>query len=89
VPVRQTVRAACNILGLDPLYVANEGKVLAILPEKASGKVLRSMKTDRYGKEATKIGTVVNAPRGVWLKTSAGGLRPLVMLEGEQLPRIC
>jgi hydrogenase expression/formation protein HypE len=88
-PVRQTVRSACNVLGLDPLYVANEGKVLAILPEKSGVKALRAMKTDRYGKEATRIGTVVSSPRGVWLKTSAGGLRPLVMLEGEQLPRIC
>jgi hydrogenase expression/formation protein HypE len=89
IPVKREVRAACNILGFDPLYVANEGKVTAILPEKYYGTVLKAMRKHKYGKDAGLIGEVVNAPRGLWLRTSAGGLRPLVMLEGEQLPRIC
>jgi hydrogenase expression/formation protein HypE len=88
-PVKPEVRAACNILGLDPLYVANEGKMLAILPDKTADAAVRALKKDRYGKGATRIGRVVRSPRGVWLKTAAGGLRPLQMLEGEQLPRIC
>lgn len=89
IPVKREVRAACNILGFDPLYAANEGKALVIAPAKDSGKVLSAMKKDKYGKGSARIGKVVKAPKGVWIKTSAGGLRPLVMLEGEQLPRIC
>jgi hydrogenase expression/formation protein HypE len=89
VPVRPDVRAACNILGIDPLYVANEGKLLCVLPEKVADKVLACMKKDRLGVDSRSIGEVVGSPRGVWLKTRAGGLRPLLMLEGEQLPRIC
>ena len=89
IPVKREVRAACSILGFDPLYVANEGKVIAILPEKYSKQTLSAMKKDKYGKASAKIGTVVSSPKGVWIKTKAGGLRPLVMLEGEQLPRIC
>lgn len=89
IPVRKEVRAACNILGFDPLYVANEGKAVAILPAARAVAALAAMKKDKYGKQAARIGEVVKAPKGVWLRTAAGGLRPLVMLEGEQLPRIC
>jgi hydrogenase expression/formation protein HypE len=88
-PVRPQVRAACSILGLDPLYVANEGKLLAVLPEKHAATVLKTMKNDPYGKASAVIGKVVKSPKGVWLKTTAGGLRPIAMLEGAQLPRIC
>jgi hydrogenase expression/formation protein HypE len=89
IPVRREVRAACTILGIDPLYVANEGKLLCFLPVSKSGKVLKKMASHRYGKGAAAIGSVVRSPKGVWIRTTAGGLRPLVMLEGEQLPRIC
>ncbi|MFH1368153.1 MAG: hydrogenase expression/formation protein HypE [Elusimicrobiota bacterium] len=89
IPVKREVRAACNILGFDPLYVANEGKLIAILPENRSRKTLFAMRKDTYGKGSAVIGKVVNLPKGVWIKTAAGGMRPVVMLEGEQLPRIC
>ena len=88
-PVTAPVGAACRLLGLDPLYVANEGKVLVFVPEKKASSAVKAMKKHRYGKQSTVIGTVVLSPKGVWLKTAAGGLRPLAMLEGEQLPRIC
>jgi len=89
IPVSRPVRAACNILGLDPLYVANEGKALVIAPASSSAAILSAMRSHRHGKNAASIGTVVKSPKGVWLKTTSGGLRPLAMLEGEQLPRIC
>lgn len=88
-PVTAPVDAACRLLGLEPLYVANEGKVLAFLPEKKASSTVKAMKKNRYGKRSTVIGTVVSSPKGVWLKTASGSLRPLAMLEGEQLPRIC
>jgi hydrogenase expression/formation protein HypE len=89
IPVRREVRAACDILGIDPLYAANEGKLLASVPGRSAALVLRVMRRTPYGRDARAIGTVVPSPRGVWLKTSIGGLRPLIMLEGDQLPRIC
>jgi len=89
IPLKKEVKAACELLGFDPLYVANEGKLLAIAPGSFSNKVLSAMKNDRHGKEASVIGMVVKSPKGVWLKTNNGALRPLIMLEGEQLPRIC
>lgn len=89
IPVRREVRAACSILGFDPLYVANEGKLVSLLPGEHAGKVLKAMRRDTHGKDSSMIGTVVRSPRGLWIKTAAGGLRPVVMLEGEQLPRIC
>jgi hydrogenase expression/formation protein HypE len=89
IPVRSEVRAACELLGLDPLYVANEGKVLVILENSDSGKALEAMRRHPLGKGAASIGEVVRKPKGVFLKTHIGGLRPLILLEGEQLPRIC
>jgi len=89
IPVKKEARSACALLGLDPLYVANEGKVAVFVPEKQSAKTLQVMKKDELGKSSARIGTVVKSPKGVWLKTTASGLRPLVMLEGEQMPRIC
>lgn len=89
IPVLPAVRAACNVLGFDPLYLANEGKMLAVIPPRHAQKSLTALRSERYGKKAAAIGTVVKAPRGVWLKTSSGGLRPLAMQEGEQMPRIC
>lgn len=89
IPIKKEVKNTCAILGFDPLYVANEGKLVALMSAIESKKVLRVMKKDKYGRESKSIGKVVKAPKGVWLETIAGGLRPLIMLEGAQLPRIC
>lgn len=90
VPIREEVNGACEILGLDPLYVANEGKLVAIIPEKYSEKALLTMKKNKYGKNAKIIGEVTKKPEGkVLLKTKVGGTRILDMLTGTQLPRIC
>jgi hydrogenase expression/formation protein HypE len=89
-PVRQEVRGACEMLGLDPLYVANEGKLLALLPERDVERVLQVMRAQRYGREATIIGRVVEAHLSrVVLRTILGLSRIVDMLVGEQLPRIC
>lgn len=90
VPVHAPVQAAAELLGLDPFYVANEGKLLAIVPESEAGAVLEAMQGHIYGAEAAAIGRVVsNNPGRVVLRTSLGTRRLLDMLSGEQLPRIC
>jgi hydrogenase expression/formation protein HypE len=89
IPIKKEVKAVCELLGLDPLYVANEGKLLAIVPGNSSKKLLGVMKNDKLGRESSIIGRVVKSPKGLWLETNSGALRPLIMLEGEQLPRIC
>jgi hydrogenase expression/formation protein HypE len=90
IPVRDEVRGACELLGLDPLYVANEGKLVAIVDEKAVEPVLAKMKQNIYGKDAVIIGRVTGEHRGrVVLKTPYGSSRILDMLSGELLPRIC
>jgi hydrogenase expression/formation protein HypE len=90
VPISPSVAAACEILGLDPLYVANEGKCLVIVSREEAKKVLRVMKKNIYGKRSRIIGEVTTEdPRRVLLKTKIGGTRILSMLRGEQLPRIC
>jgi len=89
-PIRPGVRAASEILGIDPLYVANEGKCLAIVPAEASDVALRAMKQHPFGKEAALIGEVITEPKGrVLLTTRVGGTRIISMPTGEQLPRIC
>jgi hydrogenase expression/formation protein HypE len=91
IPVKAEVKAACELLGFDPLYVANEGKVIIILPDNQSGAALRALKSDPYGKDAVMIGYVAQStgtPR-VTLKTAIGGTRIMDMLTGEMLPRIC
>ncbi len=90
IPVREEVKGACEILGLDPLYVANEGKLIAIVsPEIADALVVR-MKQNKYGLNACVIGEVKAEPQGiVAMKTAFGGTRIVDMLVGEQLPRIC
>ena len=90
VPVRDAVRAACELLGLDPLYVANEGKLVAFVAAEAAGAVLAAMRAHEYGREAAIIGQVTaeHAGRAV-LRTALGARRILDMLVGEQLPRIC
>jgi hydrogenase expression/formation protein HypE len=90
VPVRPVVAAACEILGLDPLQVANEGKLLAVVPAAAAGRVLGAMREHEQGRDAVAIGRVVDAhPRLVVMRTAIGGTRVVPMPLGEQLPRIC
>lgn len=89
-PVRPQVRAACEMLGFDPLYIANEGKLVAFVAEKDAGKILETMRRHRYGQEAAIIGKVTGASSPqVRLKTAIGGTRLVDMLPGEMLPRIC
>jgi hydrogenase expression/formation protein HypE len=90
IPVRETVRGACEMLGLDPLYVANEGKLVAIVAPQIADRLLRVMQEHPLGKESRIIGEVVEQPAGmVLMKTSVGGTRVVDVLFGEQLPRIC
>jgi hydrogenase expression/formation protein HypE len=88
-PIKRQVRGASEILGLDPLYIANEGKFVAIVAPKNATRVLRITKTHPLGRDATLVGKVVREPKGVWLKTQIGGIHPLLQLEAEGLPRIC
>jgi hydrogenase expression/formation protein HypE len=88
VPVRPQVRGACEMLGLDPLYCANEGKLVAMVDPAKADAMIQAMRDHRYGREAAVIGSVMSGS-GVVLKTSLGAHRPLLMLEGEALPRIC
>jgi len=90
IPVRPAVQAACEMLGFDPLYVANEGKLVAILPEAAAPEALRAMQASPLGRDACLVGRVVQAPAArVLMKTAIGGTRVVDMLAGEMLPRIC
>jgi hydrogenase expression/formation protein HypE len=90
IPIREEVRGACEMLGLDPLYVANEGKLIAIVAPEAAEVVLRAMRNDPLGKNAHLIGTVVEAPSPiVTIRTELGTTRCVDMLAGDQLPRIC
>jgi hydrogenase expression/formation protein HypE len=90
IPVPETVRAACEILGLDPLYVANEGVVLVILPEAYAGEAVAIMRRFPEGRDAALIGNVVSSGSPLaTVKTLYGGHRVVTMLNGEQLPRIC
>jgi hydrogenase expression/formation protein HypE len=90
VPVRPAVAAACEILGIDPLYVANEGKLVAFCPKEEAPRALAVMRAHPVGREARIIGEVVADPRKlVLLETPFGGKRILDWLAGEQLPRIC
>lgn len=89
VPVSKTVEGLAAVLGLDPLYMANEGKVVVVCSKQKAEPILKVMRRYPEGKGARLIGEVVKEPAGVWLRTRLGSLRRLVMLEGEQLPRIC
>jgi len=90
IPVRQEVRGACEMLGLDPLYVANEGKLIAIVAPEAADSVLQAMRRHPLGQNAAIIGTVVeNQPALVTMRTAFGTSRMVDMLAGDQLPRIC
>ena len=90
IPVRDAVRGLCELLGLDPLYVANEGKLVALVPAAEAEQALAAMRAHKYGREAAIIGRVVSAhPGRVVLRTPLGARRIIDMLVGEQLPRIC
>jgi hydrogenase expression/formation protein HypE len=90
IPVRPAVQAACEMLGFDPLYIANEGKLLACVPPQSAGAVLAAMRASRYGREAVVVGRVEAKPGGrVLLETAIGTRRIVDMPSGEILPRIC
>ena len=90
IPMAAEVHGACELLGLDPLYVANEGKLLAIVPADDAAQALMAMRADPLGLEAVEIGEVTSEHAGiVTMQTGIGGTRVIDMLTGEQLPRIC
>ncbi len=90
IPILPEIRAVCEILGMDPLYIANEGKVLIFVPDGSAQAVLAALKKDPLGTHASIIGEVVpNHPGRVVMKTTIGSNRVVDMLSGEQLPRIC
>jgi hydrogenase expression/formation protein HypE len=90
IPVRSEVRGACEMLGLDPLYVANEGKLIAVVPPEDADRALGALRSHPMGKNAALIGAVVAGHPGmVLLKSVVGGERVVTLLAGEQLPRIC
>ena len=90
IPVKPQVRAACEMLGFDPLYIANEGKLVAIVAGQDAEKIIEAMRQHPYGKDAAVIGRVLESGKAqVRLKTAIGGTRLVDMLPGEMLPRIC
>jgi hydrogenase expression/formation protein HypE len=90
IPVEPTVAAACEILGLDPMLVANEGKLLAVVPAATADALLAVMRAHEHGASAVALGSVVaDHPRLVVMRTALGGTRVVPMPIGEQLPRIC
>jgi hydrogenase expression/formation protein HypE len=90
IPIRSEVRAVSEILGFDPLYIANEGKVIVITPPEEADSALQAMRSTRFGEMAARIGSVKPDPAGrVLLKTLIGGTRILDVMTGEMLPRIC
>ena len=90
VPVHDQVRGACEMLGYDVFQVANEGKMVAVVPAEQAEAALAAMKAAPYGEDAAAVGTVAESPAGkVYVRTSFGATRIMDMLVGEQLPRIC
>jgi hydrogenase expression/formation protein HypE len=90
IPVKEPVRAACELLGIDPLFVANEGKLAAFVAPQSAASVLAAMRAMPEGREAVEIGEAVKAHPGmVLLRTEVGGTRVVDLPFGEQLPRIC
>ena len=90
IPVLPGVRGACDLLGLDPLYVANEGILIAVAAADDAGRLLEAMRAHPFGRNASVIGEVrAEEDAKVLLQTAAAGTRILDMLPGEQLPRIC
>jgi hydrogenase expression/formation protein HypE len=90
IPVCPAVRAACEMLGFDPLHIANEGKLLAIVAREDAPKILEAMRAKQYGEEAVIIGEIQSEPTGrILMRTVIGSTRIVDMLVGEMLPRIC
>lgn len=90
IPVKPAVAGLCELLGYDPLYLANEGKLIAFVAPDDAEAVLQAVRADRFGRDAVVIGEVVAGPPGkVFMDTRIGGTRIVDMLAGEQLPRIC
>ena len=88
-PIKKGVSSVCELLGLDPLYLANEGKVLAVVDMHLASGIIKAMKANSYGLKADIIGEMTNKVKGVYIKTQIGGLRPLPVLDSDPLPRIC
>lgn len=90
IPLNPTVRGICEMLGLDPLYLANEGKLIAVVPDREAEEVLVAMRSHLYGKEAAIIGRIVPQPQGkLFMRTPYGSRRILDILVSDPLPRIC
>ncbi len=90
IPLKDNVAGICELLGLDPIYIANEGKLLAFVEPDHAEAVLKAIIEDDFGKDASVIGEVVSDyPGKVIMQTSIGGTRIIDMLTGDQLPRIC
>lgn len=90
IPVKDEVSGICELLGFDPLYIANEGKLIAFIEADSADEVLKTMRKDEFGKDACIIGEVISDnPGNVFMQTRIGGTRIVDMLTGEQLPRIC
>ena len=91
IPVSQTVHSVCDLLGFDPLYLANEGKLIAVVPETEMDDALNALRNDPYGQEAVVIGKILDYVKNpvVTMRTQIGAIRIVDMLSGEMLPRIC
>jgi hydrogenase expression/formation protein HypE len=90
IPIRPEVRGACEMLGLDPLYVASEGRLIAVVPPQDSERLVQVMRCHPLGRDASKVGEIVaDHPGMVTQRSLVGGERVVTMLSGEQLPRIC
>jgi hydrogenase expression/formation protein HypE len=90
IPVRENVRGICEVFGFDPLYMANEGKVIMVVSPEDADNIIEIMKMNEYGKNTEVIGRITSANKGrVIMNTRIGGRRIIDMLTGEQLPRIC
>lgn len=89
IPVSNAVKSFCRVLGLDPIHMANEGKLISIQPHQYTEKVLKAIKRNPLGKNAKIIGKIVKGKPGVWIKTPLGSYRKIVSSDLEQYPRIC
>lgn len=90
IPLNESVKGLCELFGFDPLYVANEGKVIFIIDKNDEEKALKILKNNEYGKQVATIGRITSEHKGkAWINTEIGGRRIVDMLAGEQLPRIC
>lgn len=90
IPVKDAVQSACEFLGLDPLYIANEGKLIVIVPQECADQALSIMRSSPYGQDAACVGTVTDTQPGVvQMRTAIGGMRLVDWLNSDPLPRIC